>query len=106
MLYPAELPGPTDVGNVRFGKRFVWSVRKSFESISWMELYFVGSFDDDQCPIDDPSHFIMRMGMEGIARTLRIPPYEYIVKALLLKDFFDLLLICNICMKYLSHFVF
>ena len=106
MLYPAELPGRADVGDACRRICGVWRVGERFESVSRMELQLLTIFDDDECSLYHPAHFVVGMGMYGIAGIFGVMPGEDVEKTLLAEGFVDFGFVGNVCVNDLSHCVF
>jgi len=81
-------------------------VGKRFESVSWMELQLLTIFDDDKCSLYYPAHFVVGMGMHGIAGIFGVMPGEDIEKTLLAEGFVDFGFVGNVGVDDLSHCVF
>ena len=71
-----------------------------------MERYLFTLFDDDECSLYHPAHFVVGMGMHGIAGIFGVVPGEDIEKTLLAEGFVDFGFVGNVGVDDLSHCVF
>jgi hypothetical protein len=71
----------------------MWSFRWGIEPVAGFEIVDRAFFDDLERAAEDPTHFLVGMGMFSVAGTGRVTPTEYVGIAFLLQDPTDLLFI-------------
>ena len=105
-LYPAELPGPTDVSDVYWSKSGVKDVWFALHPVTSSKMVSLPSLLYHQLARNDPAYFIVRVSVGRIGGTSTIVPGENIEETLASESLFYLFGIGNTCRNKFNRFSF